>query len=88
MAQIEAKLRYVPVVEYFCDNCGRYLGSDEFREGMDISKEKLHLYRWYYKCCPKCKATFTKPKADDWVVVDTADDMLYGTLGGRDAGSC
>lgn len=87
MAQIEAKLRMVPVVEYFCDKCGKYLGSDELREGMNISKEKLYLYRWYYKCCPKCKSTFTKPEVNDCAVSDLTA-ILYGTLGGRDAGSC
>ena len=88
MAQIEAKLRYVPKVEYFCDNCGTKLGSDEIKEGMNFSKAKLYLYRWYYGRCPKCKASLTKPEVDDCTVADMTATMMYGTLGGHDAGSC
>lgn len=88
MAQIRAKLRLVPKVEYFCGNCGEKLGSDELREGMNVSKAKLYLYHYYYGRCPKCKASLTKPEVDDCTVDGMTVAMLYETMGGRDAGSC
>ena len=87
MPQIKVKLSYVPTLEYYCDNCGRKLGSNEIRDDMNVSKGKLYLYRWYKGRCPGCKSRLTKPEVDDYVIADMKA-TLYGKLGGRDAGSC
>lgn len=84
---IEAKLRYVPTVEYVCGSCGRLLGSDEVREDLNPSKGKLYLYRWYWGRCPGCGTRFTKPEVDDCTVADMTA-TVHGTRGGGDAGSC
>lgn len=75
MTQIKAKLRYVAKVEYVCDKCGRVLGADELRDGMNISKGKLYPYRWYKGRCPKCGTTLTKPVVDDCVVASMTETM-------------
>lgn len=56
------------MVEYACDMCGRVLGSNELREGMNLSKGKLYIYRWYKGRCPNCGTILTKPVVDDCVV--------------------
>lgn len=68
MEQIKTKLRYDAMVEYACDMCGCVLGRDELREGMNLSKGKLYVYRWHKGRCPKCGAILTKPVVDDCVV--------------------
>ena len=88
MAQIRAKMTYVPTVEYYCEKCGRTLGRDELRAVKNVSMGKLCLYSWYKGRCPGCKASLTKPEVDDCTVSDMTATMACGTTGGRDAGSC
>lgn len=48
--------------------CGCVLGRDELREGMNLSKGKLYVYRWHKGRCPKCGAILTNPVVDDCAV--------------------
>lgn len=70
MTTINEKMNYVPVVEYHCESCGRVLGRDEVREGLNPSKGKLYLYRWYRGYCPGCGAKLKRPELDDCTVAD------------------
>lgn len=77
MTNIKAKLTYVRIIEYTCESCGRVLGRDEVREGLNPSKGKFYLYDFNRARCPWCGARLEKPEVDA-CAVGTLRDTLTG----------